>query len=283
MTNKQTIDGVSRETIKHALNAVEYLALRADDIGASNIPLAEELRALLDAAPVPPQGEAQPVAWRYQSHSGGLWYLSSSEHNARTFQGNGEGGAVEPLYTRPDAGEVERLRAQLAEREALLSKWLNDFGRTHSGLQRLKDKTREALSTSAEPKPRGEVDGNSHAPKHQGEPVVCAHEWTDDGEFTLTCTKCGKTENHEPYGWVQTRGNAINHFTQEWDVVESWEDHGFEYKALFDHAEQPAPVAVALPEHKKLPDFTNLPMLHKKYEGWNACIDEVAKLNGLKT
>ena len=82
------------------------------------------------------------------------------------------------------------------------------------------------------------------AAQPQGEPVACAHEWTDDGEFTLTCTKCGKTENHEPYGWVQTRGNAINHFTQEWDVVESWEDQGFEYKAMFDHAEQPAPVAV---------------------------------------
>ncbi|NWE46376.1 hypothetical protein [Pseudomonas gingeri] len=81
--------------------------------------------------------------------------------------------------------------------------------------------------------------------QHQDEAAACAHEWTDDGEFTLTCTKCGKTENHEPYGWVQTRGNAINHFTQEWDVVESWEDQGFEYKAMFDHAEQPAPVAVA--------------------------------------
>ncbi len=76
-------------------------------------------------------------------------------------------------------------------------------------------------------------------------PGPCSHEWTDDGEFTLTCTRCGKTENHEPYGWVQTRGNAINHFTQEWDVVESWEDHGFEYKAMFDHAEQPAQAAVA--------------------------------------
>jgi hypothetical protein len=85
------------------------------------------------------------------------------------------------------------------------------------------------------------------AAQPRGVPVACAHEWTDDGEFTLTCTKCGKTENHEPYGWVQTRGNAINHFTQEWDVVESWEDQGFEYKAMFDHAEQPAPVAVVLP------------------------------------
>lgn len=69
-------------------------------------------------------------------------------------------------------------------------------------------------------------------------PAPCVHEWTDDGEFTLTCTKCGKTENHEPYGWVQTRGDAINHFTQEWDVVESWEERGFEYKAMFNRVEQ---------------------------------------------
>ncbi|WP_044271195.1 hypothetical protein [Pseudomonas fluorescens] len=95
------------------------------------------------------------------------------------------------------------------------------------------------------------LKGAVPAAQPQGEPVACAHEWTDDGEFTLTCTKCGKTENHEPYGWVQTRGNAINHFTQEWDVVESWEDQGFEYKAMFDHAEQPAPVAVVLPERKQ--------------------------------
>lgn len=48
-------------------------------------------------------GQGEPVAWRYQSHAGGLWYLSSSEHNARTFQGNGEVGAVEPLYTSQPA------------------------------------------------------------------------------------------------------------------------------------------------------------------------------------
>lgn len=82
----------------------------------------------------------------------------------------------------------------------------------------------------------------------QGGPVDCAHEWSDDGEFTLTCTKCDKTENHEPYGWVQTRGNAINHFTQEWDVVEAWEAQGFEYKAMFDRSEHHAPVAVAMSE-----------------------------------
>lgn len=38
----------------------------------------------------------------------------------------------------------------------------------------------------------------------------------------------------EPYGWVQTRGDAINHFTQEWDVVQEWEDQGFKFKAMHD-------------------------------------------------
>lgn len=56
------------------------------------------LREVL-AAPVVERQE--PVAWRYQSYAGGLWYLSSSEHNARTFQCNGLGGGVEPLYTSP--------------------------------------------------------------------------------------------------------------------------------------------------------------------------------------
>lgn len=78
------------------------------------------------------------------------------------------------------------------------------------------------------------------------EPVACNHEWTDDGEFTLICTKCGKEENHEPYGWVQTRGDSINYFTQEWDVVQEWEESGYEYKAMFDHTSPPAPEAVAL-------------------------------------
>ena len=34
--------------------------------------------------------------------------------------------------------------------------------------------------------------------QHQGEPVACSHEWTDDGEFLLVCTKCGIQENHDP-------------------------------------------------------------------------------------
>lgn len=124
----------------------------------------------------------------------------------------------------------------------------------------------------------------------RGEPVACAHEWTDDGEFTLTCTKCGKTENHEPYGWVQTRGNAINHFTQEWDVVESWEDQGFEYKAMFDHADTPAPVAAptdllqrlayALSQVGKADHLVDYDAVILAREDLRACLDATAALNG---
>ena len=32
----------------------------------------------------------------------------------------------------------------------------------------------------------------------EGIPVACDHEWTDDGEFMLVCTKCGTQENHDP-------------------------------------------------------------------------------------
>ena len=47
MTNKPMLS-VERELLQSALNAVEYLALRGDDIGLSNEPVAKELRDLLD-------------------------------------------------------------------------------------------------------------------------------------------------------------------------------------------------------------------------------------------
>jgi len=45
-------------------------------------------------------------------------------------------------------------------------------------------------------------------------------------------------------------------------------------------AEQPAPVAVAMPLSMHPEDFTTYPEAH--CEGWNACIDEVARLNQIK-
>lgn len=123
MTNKQTIDGVSRETIQriadHCKFWIDYPYLEA----IADVEV--ELRALLDSPPRCP----------------GCGY---TEQDCREQMDHYLCGMPEPEpANKPDAqpqGEVERLRA--------------------------------ALSTSAEPKPRGEVDGNSHAPKQQAEPVL---------------------------------------------------------------------------------------------------------------
>ncbi|MEO8644565.1 hypothetical protein [Pseudomonas sp.] len=42
---------IGRELARSLLNAVEYLALRGDDVGESNVPVAAELRALLAVHP----------------------------------------------------------------------------------------------------------------------------------------------------------------------------------------------------------------------------------------
>jgi hypothetical protein len=49
MTNKTEMVSVPRDWLEHACKAVEYLALRADDIGTSNVSVADSLRALLAA------------------------------------------------------------------------------------------------------------------------------------------------------------------------------------------------------------------------------------------
>lgn len=129
MTNKQTIDGVSREIIKRALNAVEYLALRADDIGASNMPLAEELRALLDKQVETTgddvlrwmdehqatQHQSEPVAWQYRVSAGpatgwSLWHDGKGEEFKKSYQIE-----TRPLYTEqptPLAAEAAKAFAK---------------------------------------------------------------------------------------------------------------------------------------------------------------------------
>lgn len=63
----------SRELLQYALNSVEYLAMRADDIGESNVPVADALRALL-AAPVVERQE--PVAYRCRHSADEPWFFS---------------------------------------------------------------------------------------------------------------------------------------------------------------------------------------------------------------
>lgn len=153
------------------------------------------------AKPVMRQGE--PVAWRYQTHTGGLWYLSSSEHNARMFESTEKGSCVEPLYTHADPGEVERtlecqrrefshaqtvehrkwaelvdsLKARQAKLDALLREavvWCNP------GLQA---KIKAAISASAEPSAPVEID----------ERGLCCHDENWEFKIHPKCMLCAGT------------------------------------------------------------------------------------------
>src|SRR5882762_8801800 len=53
---------VPMQLFQYALNAVEYLALRADEIGSSNVPVADAMRALLTARVV----ERQPFGYVFK-------------------------------------------------------------------------------------------------------------------------------------------------------------------------------------------------------------------------
>lgn len=128
MTNNPTIDGVSRELLQHALNAVSYLALRADDVGATNAPVAEALRALLDSLdicptcdsrgmdcpdcrPEPaPAVERKPDAWKCTGDIG-TPCVKDSEDCANAWYSHG--GTVERLYAAPP--EVTTLQSTIAQ------------------------------------------------------------------------------------------------------------------------------------------------------------------------
>lgn len=133
---KQTIDGVSRETIQRIADHCKfwidhpYLEAIAD--------VEVELRALLDSPPRCP----------------GCGY---TEQDCREQMDHYLCGMPEPEpANKPDAqpqGEVERLRAELAERDALLRQ--AEFYITRNA--KLRNAIDAALSTSAEINPRGEA------------------------------------------------------------------------------------------------------------------------------
>ena len=144
MTNKQTIDGVSRETIQRIADHCKfwidhpYLEAIAD--------VEVELRALLDA----PAGPTKQEALALQVEKGlGIERLPAAQPQ----------GEVERLRRQFDAyyesaSATERcLNAQLAKQDALLREVTD---KCNIGFA-MRERLLAALSTSAEPKPRGEA------------------------------------------------------------------------------------------------------------------------------
>lgn len=120
------------------------------------------------AAPVPPKVEAQPEAYQYQGRDG-KWRGFVNEQHYHSTVADGS-WPIRALYSHSDAGvansnhkllmdgacgeialleqECDALRAQLAERDALLNRWLDMFdgGIPSSMLGVLRESTRSALS-----------------------------------------------------------------------------------------------------------------------------------------
>lgn len=110
---------------------------------------------------------------------------------------------------------------------------------------------------------------NKPATQHQGEPV------TDD-QLIETARKAALNSTHR-YSYMPA--------TQE--DASSWLPHRWVVEAMRDavSAEQPAPVAVVMPEKQSVPEpedyNTNIDEVAFA-EGYNDALDDVARLNGVK-
>lgn len=191
-------------------------------------------------------GEPKVVGWR--------------DSDGRCITHGGSGRYHKPLidleahraHLAPLQAKIDQLADSLANHDSVskvMNAWVAEKGqmpwataiKTLAIITKMPDQERDRLLNMDDGSTeRGALIEERDRLQARCDELECDHEWTDDGEFNLHCTKCGKQENHEPYGWVQTRGNAINHFTQEWDVVEEWEAQGFEYKPMFDAAQSTA-------------------------------------------
>ena len=282
MTNKQTIDGVSRA-------ALELLLGDAPDNPSATW---KELRALLDNPDTPytPKGE-----WSFEYIGGGDIVIRNGEDWTLIKRGDG------PIYEqflyrfceeqlKPAAqpqGEVERLRAELAERDALLREALCHAQRIEPMSVSLFNRIDATLSTSAEPKPRGEVDGDSHAPMQKAESVliqaVAVTRKDDDEGLRLEWLLEGGIAEMEFPGMVLFAMPEANDLCDE--------DGSAEIYLSLPPSEQPPHsgdanemvAKVVLPERMKAEPYATINRGSKTFKaGYNAAILDIAKLNGLK-
>lgn len=119
------------------------------------------------------------------------------------------------------------------------------------------------------------------------EPVACSHEWTDDGEFTLICTKCGHEENHE-HSEFESRigGKLMGNRHGERLVRDSYGTYRdpkvrtlwMGWQARANLTSPSAPVAVVLPERQDVDDLWHSVMKDRAI-GWNDCLDKIKEMN----
>ena len=262
MTNKQTIDGVSRKAIEVILGYKEdgYVAAW------------KELRALLDKpACVKCNDTGEVDSGREHPWGEGINITCECEPAAqpqseveRMREEAHQDGILRVHYGK----QIDTLRAQLAERDALLRE-MRDLATAipvlmlaiknpHDVASRDKhiewvntliERCDATLSTSAEPKPRGE-------------PV--AH-----------LSLCLKGPNKGDYIVVKELGASGNDiWSPDIPVYTDQPSHSGDTNEMV--------AKVVLPERMYSDSLPSWAEEQKLVRGWNACLDEVAKLNGLK-
>jgi len=127
------------------------------------------------------------------------------------------------------------------------------------------------------------------AAQPQGEPVAwigCKHKLPDEGEHVLVkyatiegleivhgAKRHKLFDNMDHLFWVNDRGESMRGEVAAWIPMS---------RLLGIPAEQPAPVAVVLPERRAAIDSED-PALLMAVATWNACLDEVTRLNATAT
>lgn len=291
MTTNQTINGVSRDLlVRIYLHLYERPALKRDDHS--------RLRALLDAPEQPKAEPAYSLAEKVREALArracpNVWMVIAYE-------------AVVKNFSHPDSGEVERLRAeikslrqhktdymeaaeetrkallaQLAEQGALLEDCLGPVkdaensadGASNERLyHNLGNAIRAALSTSAEPRPAQLYPNRICHAEYTAHPYRCGCLRGDEEAQRIYDERYGNAS-------AEPRGEPIGE-------IASSQDTGFRVKWAAGiwpeqmpvgtklYARPPAPVAVVLPESKGY-----LSPADQYADGWNACLDEVTRLN----
>jgi len=95
--------------------AREQLAAGLEEFNKPGSGISSVYTAMIDYAPVPPQVEAQPVAWIKADVAATL----TRDECCYAFGSQNPKGSLIPLFTHSDAGEVERLRE--SERKCIAS------------------------------------------------------------------------------------------------------------------------------------------------------------------
>lgn len=288
-----------------------------------NCSWAHELRALLDADPVPPAGgEVEVLAYLTRPLKGStLFYLPSK--NIET--DDGDIPLVDLAHVTRLQAEVERLeeqachsgknmldqfnranalqselaacQQQLTKARELLEHMLKDDDMpVHWFAQRIDD----FLSNQSAPADKGRGDAVAASAMHcsfcdatdiEGSPWSGGHE-TYNGDLIYRVWACkdhkhlgdaainaAKGEPAKPYGYMfHPDGKKDQEFFIYEAPTDRVPDHNGEcWTATPLYAEQPAPVAVVIPERAAKDGARFSSQL--KVNGWNACLDEFARLN----